>query len=645
MKNNTLYFGFFTRLAMLFCFTTQAQQLDMTQYLAAADKDINYPSAEQIKMLETVMPKEKYRPAPAISDRTYWDAIGKSESGKAYLKEALSKFDQKPEVPITDEIYRRANKEGNRGIYKPRYYRTMDRLEHFILAECIENKGRFVPQVVSHSKAILSMKSWLHPNHDDSENGVLEGKRVTIDLGARKFGSVLLLAKILLEDKLDITLTYEIEEQLQWRIIDSYLESCKTNNQNNKWIKSTSNWNSVCTSGSVFVTITTAPNQTERLTAVGSALNSMKYYLSGFGDDGYCSEGLGYWGYGFGHYLYLAQTLHDYTDGNINLFDANNPEKLKNIGNFPEKFEIQNERCAPFSDGVSSISKKGSNFAYALSTKHYGAILPTELRLEEAIEQLMVWADAKSFAFIGDTSKEARELPDYSYFDDFGMVISRGKQETPFSIAIKAGHNAENHNHSDVGTYTIVLDKDIIAGDIGAPSYTAGAFSPDNKARSSWGHPLPLVGNTLQSNGIVFKGVIKTTTFTKTEDKVVIDIKPAYEVAALNSLVRTITNDKTETGSITILDMFSASEPITFGTALMTLSDYEIIDSKTIILNSENQKVKVEVTSDTGTFVIKDEVVPVAHLREGGPAYRIGIDCIEPTTNGSIEINYTPVTH
>ena len=625
------------------CNTTTKPSLDFKKYFKQGAEDAIYPSAKQIEMLEAFISEETYQPSPSILDRVYWDKILTTESGKKYLENALSELNKAPEVPITDSIYRLANKEGNRGIYKPRYYRTMDRLEHFVLAECLDNKGRFLPQINNYSRAILEMKSWLHPNHDDDENGVLEGKRVTIDLGARKFGSVLALADVLLGDKLEQDLRKDITTQLQWRIIDSYLKSSKILDKNNTWIKSTSNWNSVCTSGSVFVSIAISKNKEERIAAIGSALNSMKYYLSGFGDDGYCSEGLGYWGYGFGHYLYLAQILYDYTDGNINLFEADNAQKLINVGNFPEKFEIQKGKCAPFADGVSSISRKGSNFAYALSAKNYGAIKPTELRLEEAVEQLIAWANPKSFTFEKKITKEIPEFPDYSYFDDFGMVISRGKQEVPFSIAMKAGHNSENHNHSDVGTYIIVLNKDIMTGDIGAPSYTAGAFSKSNPARSSWGHPVPRIDNTLQSNGKEFSGSITSTEFKENSDKVVMDLKSAYEISALKSLVRTFKNNKKGNGIISIKDEFSAINKVSFGVAIMTLSEYEIINSNTVILTTENQKIKAEVTSTGGQLKITDELVPVKHLREGAPAYRIGVDFTAPVSKGSITIKYTPV--
>ena len=635
-------FIFLIGIALFFgCAEKETSTLDFKTYLKQANKDTIYPSEAQLAMLKEVLPEERFQPAPSIEDRGYWNSIKASESGQKYLVKAEGLLDKKPEVPITDSIYRLANKEGNRGIYKPRYYRTMDRLEHFILGECLENEGRFLPQIVTYSRAIMDMKSWLHPNHDDADNGVLEGRRMTIDLGARKFGAVLALAESLLGEKLSEELRTEIDANLKRRINDTYLKSARYKDGNNKWMTGTSNWNSVCTSGAILTIITSTKSYDERLAAVGSALNSMNDYLTGFGDDGYCSEGLGYWGYGFGHYLYLAQILYDYSDGRVDLFKFDNPDKLKNVGNFPENFEIQKGTCAPFADGVSSISSSGSNFANILSAKHYGAIRPSEIRMEEAAEQLIAWQNPEMFK--ASDSNVVSEAPDHTYFKGFGMVISRGKQEVPFSIAVKAGHNAENHNHSDVGTYELFLDTDMISGDIGAPSYTAGAFSPDNPVRSSWGHPVPIINGTLQSNGIEFKGVITETDFSDAIDKVAMNIKPAYEVPALQELTRTMINDKSGTGIITIEDSFKAGDAINFGTAIMTLNSYEILNDSTVIVQSEHQKVKAVIKSEGFTVHIQDTIVPVKRLREGGPAYRIGIEGVRPVKEGKISITYTPL--
>ncbi|MDX2432136.1 MAG: hypothetical protein QNK35_14465, partial [Bacteroides sp.] len=363
---------------------------------------------------------------------------------------------------------------------------------------------------------------------------------------------------------------------------------------------------------------------------------------------GYCSEGAGYWNYGFGHYLYLAQIVYDYTEGKINLFDAGNPEKLRNIGNFPERYEIQNGTCAPFSDGSSRVSHN-DGFAYVMSAKYFGSIKPagrersSKIIEDEAAYQLIAWEYPDDFISGINQDEKDRRLPAYTWFDDVGMVISRGKQEVPFSIAIKAGHNAENHNHMDVGTYTIVLDRDFITGDIGAPSYRAGAFEDDNPARSSWGHPLPRIDSTLQSVGREFSGHITATDFSELHDMVVMDIKAAYEVPSLKSLIRTMENDKSGTGIITIEDSFSSAEPLEFGIAIMTYAKYEIIDSNTLLLTSDNQQVKAEIFSEGASIQIVDELVPVEHLREGERAYRIGIDFTEPLSQGSITVKYIPL--
>jgi hypothetical protein len=75
----------------------------------------------------------------------------------------------------------------------------------------------------------------------------------------------------------------------------------------------------------------------------------------------------------------------------------------------------------------------------------------------------------------------------------------------------------------------------------------------------------------------------------------------------------------------------------------MTLSEYEIINSNTVILTTENQKIKAEVFGKGGHLKITDELVPVKHLREGAPAYRIGVDFIEPIKEGEITVKYTPI--
>ncbi|MFR9649231.1 MAG: heparinase II/III family protein [Rikenellaceae bacterium] len=628
-------------LAISSCSSTKDSGLDIAQYLSlATSEDSIYPSAEQIALLEEFIPESTYTPAPAISNREYWEKIAASQAGKDEVANALAVLDEKPTIPISDEIYRQANAEGNRGLYKTRYYTSMARLESYLLAECIQNQGVFIPQIETYTRAILDMKSWLHPNHDDDDNGVLEGRRVSIDLGARKFGSVLTLVNLLLEDKISTELRDEISTQVRWRIIESYLNSCSGEDKSvsNDWLRKVNNWNSVCTSGAIFTTIANSEDRDERIAAIGCALNGMRYYLTGFGEDGYCSEGFGYWNYGFGHYLYLAHILSEYTNGAIDLFTFDNPEKLVKVAHFPQKYEIQNSLCSAFSDGSFRMPKEdGDNFASVMCAKYYGTPKPKKFNPDQAVLTIIGWDIAPKYT---DPNAVEAELPEYSYFDKYGIVISRGKQDVPFSVAIKSGHNAENHNHCDVGSYYILLGSDRVAGDIGSPVYIGHTPSIIHPARNSWGHPVPRINDTLQSIGREFKGTITKTEFIDGRDFVEMELKEAYEIPSIQSLTRTLTNDKSGSGKITVVDKFVADEALIFGTAVMVNTKYEI-KGETIYIYTDNHKIRVDITANGAPIKIKDEEV-LARMSSGKVSYRIGIDFTQPLKEGSIEVTYTP---
>ncbi len=622
------------------CQSPAPQKLDIGEFLSLTQGDAIAPTPAQVAMIEPFVPNDTYSPFPTIENREFWDGVAATELGQATLAEAQSLVSKKPEVPISDEIYRRANLEGNRAIYKPRYYRTMDRLEKFLLAECIENQGNFITPIEEYSYAIIQMKSWVHPNHDDKDNGILEGRRVAVDLGARKFGLLLSLVDITLEDRLDSGLRADIQQNVARRVSDTYLASCRGEGdpKNNSWIRATSNWNSVCTSGSLFTVLTMSKDKAARVEAIGSVINSMKYYLSGFGSDGYCSEGLGYWNYGFGHYLYIAEIIYDYTDGKIDLFTFDNPEKMVAVANYPARYEMHNGRYAPFADGSFKIAPDNDNFAYLMSAKHYGSRKPTYFKPDEAVFAVIGWRDAAANV----DPDGVKEVEPVTLFDDMGVVISRGTQEKKLSVAIKAGNNGENHNHDDVGSYVVLLEDEIMSGDIGSPSYVAGAFSKNNPARNSWGHPVPRINNTIQSNGKEFYGKIISTEFVDGQDMAKLNILPAYEVPALTKLERTMIYKKADRGHVTIIDEFEASEPVTFGTTIMVGPDFKI-SGNTVLIERGGHKMKAVVTCEGGEVKLVAEKVPVERLNIVKGAHRIGVDFVKPLDKGSITVEYMPL--
>ncbi|WP_338694129.1 heparinase II/III family protein [Streptomyces sp. Q6] len=65
------------------------------------------------------------------------------------------------------------------------------------------------------------------------------------------------------------------------------------------------------------------------------------------------------------------------------------------------------------------------------------------------------------------------------------------------TVAVKAGHNGEHHNHLDVGSYWVAVHGRPLVVDVGRPTYTAATFGPDRYAawplRGDW-HNVPEPG-------------------------------------------------------------------------------------------------------------------------------------------------------
>ena len=92
-----------------------------------------------------------------------------------------------------------------------------------------------------------------------------------------------------------------------------------------------------------------APVTTTSTTAAAEKLSLS--FLKGFESDGYCTEGLGYWNFGFSNYLALAEALWQTTDGKVDLFDR---PKVKNIALFGSRIEIDGGVYPAFADCVAS---------------------------------------------------------------------------------------------------------------------------------------------------------------------------------------------------------------------------------------------------------------------------------------------------
>ncbi len=96
-------------------------------------------------------------------------------------------------------------------------------------------------------------------------------------------------------------------------------------------------------------------------------------FLSGFTEDGYCSEGIGYWNYGYGCFVRLGHMLQGATGGQVDLFAI---PKARSAGLFARRMEITPGVYPAFAD--CSVGSTPSREIMAYVSRHYElAHLPT----------------------------------------------------------------------------------------------------------------------------------------------------------------------------------------------------------------------------------------------------------------------------
>jgi hypothetical protein len=115
-------------------------------------------------------------------------------------------------------------------------------------------------------------------------------------------------------------------------------------------------------------------------------------------------------------------------------------------------------------------------------------------------------------------------------------------------LAAKGGHNAESHNHNDVGNFIVYADGYPVLIDVGVEAYTAKTFS--NRRYEIWTmqsayHNLPTINGVMQKEGrdfrateVAYKSGTKAVSFS-------FDIAKAYpEEAQVLSWKRALTLER-----------------------------------------------------------------------------------------------------
>ncbi len=598
--------------------------------------------AERVAQVAQMLPETPAGPGRPASDRAAWERLAGTEAFKQVVQRA-EKLLSAPIPDQPDELYLDFSRTGNRRRWERVAFQRRHRLAPLVLAECIEGKGRFIPAIEKLVDALCAERTWVMPAHDRSLAN-FQGRRIDIDLASSALGWNLALTEYLLGDRLSPKARQQIRENVMRRIVEPYRQMYSGMREPNWWMRCTNNWNAVCLAGVTGAGLALLPSRQERAEFVVAAEKYSRNFLRGFTSDGYCSEGLGYWNYGFGHYVLLAETVRQATGGGVDLLarpevraPATFPARIAIIGNVYPAFADCSINTRPAPDIMFFLNR-----VLGLGLKEYA-----ELDLSWVVGNL---PEALIFAFPNAATQapppQAKAGPGLrSWFDKAGVLIGRPKpgSQCQLGVALKGGHNAEHHNHNDVGSYVVVVKDKAVLLDPGRETYTARTFSSrryESKLLNSFGHPVPVVAGKLQRPGKDARAVVVRTEFTDAEDTLVLDISRAYDVPELRKLQRTFIYSRKGTGALVVTDEVEFSSPQTFETALITLGGFLKLEDGALAVYDGNRAVRVEI--DTGGL---DYTIAAEEIREDAPVTptRIGIRINAPIASATVRLTITPL--
>jgi len=599
----------------------------------------------RIHQITAMLPPKAQCIGAPVTQRAHWDKLSAHPAFSRTIPNAekllREQIPEKPESLVLD--YKTT---GNRSRWQRVDSIWRKRLDALFMAECLENKGRFLPALEEIITAFCDEPTWVMPAHDSGQN-CYYGKVQYADLKAADIGMTLAVIRGILGDKLSAPLRQRIKDEVMRRNLTPFMQQITgTTGMTWWWITGTNNWNAVCLAGITEAALALIDDPAERALYIVAAATYSRFFLSGFTPDGYCSEGMGYWNYGYGHYILLTEFIHQATGGKVDLLKAAGAEAA---GRYAGVLEIQNGIHPAFAD-CSIGSRPSASFMYYLS-RRYGFGFSEWDQLDpvgsaEGGIAGILFAFPTSADTCTPVTPAGPRLAQRTWFKDAGILICRpgADAESRLAVAVKGGHNAEHHNHNDVGSYLVVSGTDALLVDPGAEVYTRRTFSSqryDSKVLNSFGHSVPLVAGRMQEKGSAARGVVLSTSFTDEEDTLVIDLKSAYQVPELQRLERTFRYSRKGAGAFSVTDRVQFDSPQSFETALVTLSGWMKQAAGSFVFRDLDEGVKLTIAVTGGEFE-SDAVKIDEDVRTRIQPTRIAIRFREPVQEASVTVTVTP---
>lgn len=537
------------------------------------------------------------------------------------IKELGDELRDKKMPDLNDELFGLYEKTGNRLEYENVYFKRRQFLTVFGLLSLWYGQPKDLGKLKEVIQEICGEKTWALPAHVNRKE---PGWTRTVDLFASETGQALSQITFQLKGKLPEALTQQVRELVRYRLLDSYME---TPVGGWRWEHMYNNWVAVCAGslGSMALYLLDEEPALQKA-IIDRVCGTLPDYLSGMCEDGTCPEGLSYFTYGMMFYVNFARQLLAHTQGTLDLMAS---EKIRRIALFQQVCYLAGGSTVSFSDGSRSDRYHLGLTCY-LASRYQGVEIPD-------ISAAMVLEDDHCNRFLGsyqDDEWSAQYLREVQKKEELEENIQKEEnmqsveatqnnlssftllpdacwaiwKDGPVGIACKGGHNAEPHNHNDVGSFLFTVNGEWFLTDLGCGEYTREYFNDSTRyqilCNRSLGHSVPLLNNREQSTGSQYG----STFFASSQEG---QIKMRYDAAYEEGIVERLVRELEYVPGSTLLRVMDEAIGLgadgSFLENLVTQIEPKI-EEDTILLKGEKGIVTIGVEKVQGSIQARKEI-------------------------------------
>lgn len=509
---------------------------------------------------------------PVYSDRQGWESVP-DQIRKKYISEGEKYLTYEwKSVPAT--TYLEFNRSGNRQVNEKYLSGIIDPLRNLFIAELFEGKGRFTDQLINGVWAMCEMTSWSSAAHikaQETGEGLPNYAEPIIDLHSARNAHLLAWIRYYFKDEFEKVNPF-IVQRIDYEINRRVLEPFYTRDDF-RWMalkgQIVGNWNPYCNSHVLAVIMLSENDWQKRVKGVYKVMNSLDKFTDNYGDDGGCNEGPGYWSMAAAANFEALYLLKRATKGQVDIFSDS---LIRNMGKFIYTVDINYPYFINFADAGPKVTPNAYLvYKYGESVNDqlmqgFGSFLAHKQDFANGAysgSPFFVFESMFDMQSVLSCPQHEPLIRDF-WLPDLQVAGSRDKERCAdgFFFAAKGGHNAESHNHNDVGSFILYFYGTPLIIDVGPGTYTRQTFT--NERYSIWTmqsafHNLPTINGVMQKNGRDFKATNVNYKSLPSRTSFSLDLSQAYpEEALVNSWIRSY--NFTRGKSLEIKDSYNLKE-------------------------------------------------------------------------------------